>query len=79
MLNYEVGFLQVIRRPQKLQIWFQMGVVRHDQSNSKQRVSYISKLRYEVFFYMWLGIHKYIYVSYSIHMDVVKHTWACQK
>ena len=50
VLNYEVGFLQVIRRPQKLQIWFQMGVVRHAQSNSKQRVSYISKLRYEVFF-----------------------------
>ena len=71
MLNYEVGFLQVIRRPQKLQIWFQ--VIQNKESVISQNWGM------KFFFYMWLGIHKYIYVSYSIHMDVVKHTWACQK
>ena len=31
------------------------------------------------FFCMLLGIHKYIYIIQSIHVGVVKHTWACQK
>ena len=30
-------------------------------------------------FWMWLGTHKYIYTIHSIHMDVVRHTGACQK
>ena len=28
---------------------------------------------------MWLGMHKYIFMSQSIYMGVVRHTWAYQK
>ena len=46
---------------------FQVGGVRHAQSDSKQRVSYIRKvnLGIELIFWMWLGIHKCIYLIQS--------------
>ena len=39
---------------------FQVGVVRHAQSNSKQEISYMSRLSLgmKLIFCMWLGIDK---------------------
>ena len=31
------------------------------------------------FFWVWLGIHKYIYMTQSIHMSVIKYIWVCRK
>ena len=36
-------------------------------------------LAMNLIFYFCLGIHKYIYIIQSIHMCVVRYTWACQK
>ena len=33
----------------------------------------------KLIFCVWLGIHKYIYLIQSIHIDVVRHTKAFQK
>ena len=59
----------------------QVGVARHAESDWKQQVSFISKMTSDVklIFCVWLGIHKYIDLIQSIHMVVVRHTWACQK
>ena len=60
---------------------FQVDVVRHVQSDSKQQVSCVSKisLSLKLTSCMWLGILKYIYLIQSILMDVVRLTRACQK
>ena len=31
----------------------------------------------KLIFSMWLGIHKIIYIIWSIHRGVFRHTWAC--
>ena len=61
---------------------FQLGVVKHSQSDSQQQVrtnldmKLIRKnLGMKLTFYMWLGVHKYIYLIQSIYMDMGKHTW----
>lgn len=57
-----------------------MGVVRHVQSDGKQRISGISQmnLSMSLFFCMLLGIHKYIRMIQSIHMVLVRLIWAYQ-
>ena len=47
----------------------------------KHRVSYLSRMNLgmSLVFDMWWGILEYIYKIQSIHMSVVKHTWACGK
>ena len=49
---------------------FQVGVVRHAQSDSKQ-INYILKINVDIklIFLMWLVIHKYIYLIQSIIWD----------
>ena len=41
----------------------------------------VSKLNLDMnlIFFMWLGIHKYMYLIQSIHMGVVRHILTCQK
>lgn len=79
-LSFKVGFLNVvIQRSLKYCQSFQVCVVRHVQSDSKQLVSYISKMNIDrkSFFCKWLGIQKNIYLFQSICMSMVKRTWAC--
>ena len=45
------------------------------ESDSTQDVHSI-ELRHDVDFFLWLGIHKYIYLIKSSHIGVVRHTWA---
>ena len=49
---------------------FQVGVVRYAQSDSKQRVSYVSKMNSgtKLVFCMWLDIPKNVYLIQSICM-----------
>ena len=49
---------------------FQVGVVRHAQSDSKQ-INYILKINVDIklIFLMWLVIHKYIYLIQYIIWD----------
>ena len=63
-----------------------MSVVRHVQSDSKQeiRMNLVMKLirinlDMKLIYCMLLGIQKYIYLIQSIHMGVVRPTWAFQK
>ena len=50
---------------------FQVVVVRHAQSDSKQQINYILKINVDIklIFWMWLVIHKYIYLIQSIIWD----------
>ena len=74
---------RVVRHAQQFQISskFQVGVVRHAQIDWNQQVRYFSKIILAVnfIFCIWLGIRKYIYLIQSIHISVVRYTWACQK
>ena len=61
---------------------FQVGEVKHAQSDWKQWVSCILKMTLHIhsIFCMWLGIDEYMYVIHdSIQMAMVKRTLACQK
>ena len=74
---------------------FQVGVVRHVQSDSKQQIRMNlgmkvirmkvgmklirMKVGMKLLFCMWLYIHKYIYLIQSTHINVVTHTWVFQK
>ena len=57
------------------------------QNDSKQQVRMnlgmklikINLWGMKLFFCMWLGTHKYIYLIQSIHMGVVRHTMVFQK
>ena len=54
-----------------------MGAFRRDQRDWKQQVRL--NLGIKLIFYMWLGIHKYIYLVQFIDMGMVRHTWIFQK
>ena len=63
-----------------------MSVVRYVPSDSKQeiRMNLVMKLirinlDMKLIYCMLLGIYKYIYLIQSIHMGVVRPTWAFQK
>ena len=75
-----------INKSNKLILSLQVGVIKCSQSHSKQwdwmnvsmkliRMNLVMKLIFSV----WLGIYKHISLIQSIHMAVVKHTWAFQK
>ena len=59
-----------------------MGVVKHTQGGSKQKVAcYISKMNFgmKLLFCIWLVIRKNIYLIQFIHMGAVEPTGAFLK
>ena len=71
-----------INRSNKLIHSFQVGVARCSQNDSKQWVRMNLSMKLirmnlviKLFFCIWLGIHKHIYLIHYIHMDEARHTW----
>ena len=72
-----------INRSNKLTHSFQVGVVRHSQSDLKEWLRIILGLKLIrmnlVMFIFFSGIHKYICLIQFINVGVVRQTWALQK
>ena len=64
-------------------LWWIEHVLKHGKvpkyydQDCRYEVNY-NKLRYEVDFFLWLGIRKHIYLTQSSYMCVIRQTWAFQ-